>query len=248
MDRQTVQTPSRRGIAPALPGGAPPGGAAVAILKQRQRRWDDQPLQRDALAPGGDLAGQGGCCGWLLRGDASVQSGGERGPNSRLRLQPSVRGPVGRDIERCAQPTRLVLLRGGRQRRAVLTPRRGARLRRGRGPGAHACAALRRPPQGDALPWRSYGGASARPVHRPGPAQPDSAGEAQTGAESPGVAGAEVLDGPRASPGPRGLGGSRRGPRWSGAPRKPAPEPGRSGGRGIWVEHSSSGCATLSGG
>src|SRR5688500_3539820 len=106
---------------------------------------------------------------------------------------------------------------------AAVTPRVGSRLRRERAPGANTCEVLQRPPQGDALTWRSYVGSAARPVHRLGPAKPDSAGWVQTCSESPGVEGDDVLDGPRSSPCPKGMEGSRRVPGWSGAPRNPSP-------------------------
>ena len=41
---------------------------------------------------------------------------------------------------------------------AVVTPRVVSRLRRERARGANTCATLQRPPQGDALTWRSYVG------------------------------------------------------------------------------------------
>src|SRR5215470_1487958 len=128
---------------------------------------------------------------------------------------------------------------------AVVTPRLGSRLCTARVHEANTCAALRYPPHGEAMTWRSYVGSSARPVHMPGPAKQDSAGWVQTYSESPGVEGDDVLDGPRSSPCPRGIGESRRVPSWSGAPRKPSPSLGRSCVRGILVENSNSGFATL---
>src|SRR5262245_65912125 len=104
MDIQTVKAPSRRGIAQALQGRADQGRATVAIVKKLQRRWDDQPICRDALTQGGDLAGNGVRFGLLLRGDASIQSSLDRVHHKILLPQQSVRLPGCRDIWRGSQP------------------------------------------------------------------------------------------------------------------------------------------------
>jgi len=82
---QTVNTPSRRGIAQALQGGAHQGCATVAIIKKLHRRWDDQPIHRDALAQGGDLAGNGVRFGLLLRGDPGIEGHLQVGQRGQLR-------------------------------------------------------------------------------------------------------------------------------------------------------------------
>jgi hypothetical protein len=110
MDIQTVNAPSRRGIAQALQSRTDQGSATVAIVKKLHRRWDDKPIRRDALAQGSDLAGNGVRFGLLLRGYSSVQSGLDRVHNGILLPKQSVRSPVYREIWRRSQPKRLVFL------------------------------------------------------------------------------------------------------------------------------------------
>jgi hypothetical protein len=197
------------------------GRTRVAPLEPSSRNSIDAGTTSPSVvtrAQGGNLASNRVRFGLLLRGYARVQSGLDR-VHSGLLLQQRLRSLECRAIS--TQATALFEMRHTAQ--AAVSQSVGFRPRRERALGANTCEALERPHHGDPLASRSCVGLAARSVHRPGPAKPDLADWVHTCSASPGVEGDDVVDGPRSSPCPRGLGGARRVPSGSGAPRNPSP-------------------------